>query len=112
MFYVDFVEFGKGANLGCSVILQALIQHAQLHGFLPRRLMVQCDNTSADFKNTNTLRFLAYLVSNGIFDEVNVTIMSLQEYSEISEGGDCETEMTGQAPIFIPLKVPFEGHMT
>lgn len=74
MFYVDFVEFGKGANLGCSVILQSLLQHAQLRGYLPRRLRVQCDNTSADYKNSTTLRCLGYFVSRGVFDEVNLII--------------------------------------
>lgn len=72
LFYIDFGEYGKGANLGCSVILQALLQHAQLRGYLPRRLRVQSDNTSADYKNSVTFRFLGNLVSEGIFDEVKI----------------------------------------
>lgn len=73
MFYLDFLEFEKGANLGASVILHALMQHVQLKGYLPPKLYVQSDNTSADYKNNATLLFLGYLVSRGIFEEVTAT---------------------------------------
>lgn len=73
LFYLDLAECGKGANLGCSVILNTLIYHVQAHGFLPPKLYVQSDNTTADYKNCVTLWFLGYLVSRGIFEEVSVT---------------------------------------
>lgn len=70
-FFIDFTECGKGANLGCSVILCSLVQHVQARGYLPPKLTLQSDNTSADFKNTVTLDFLGYLVDRGVFEEVN-----------------------------------------
>lgn len=70
LFYVDFTEFGKGANLGCSALLQALIQHAQIRGYLPPKMTLQSDNTAADYKNGYTFAFLGYLVSRGVFEEV------------------------------------------
>lgn len=70
LFYIDFTEFGKGANLGCSVLLLTLVQHAQIRGYLPPKLTLQSDNTAADFKNGVTFQFLGYLVSRGVFQEV------------------------------------------
>lgn len=70
-FFLDFLEYGKGANLGCSAMLHTLIQHVQMHGSLPPKLVLQADNTTSDYKNHATIYFLAYLVSRGVFEEVN-----------------------------------------
>lgn len=80
-------SMSTSSNLGKA----SLIQHAQLRGFLPRRLMVQCDNTSADYKNTNTLRTLGYFVSRGVFDEVTV-FSTLGSGGSTGEGAVAEEE--------------------
>lgn len=76
LFYIDLAEYGKGANLGCSAILMAIMQHAQTVGFLPPILYIQSDNTSADYKNSVTFDVLGYLVSRGVFEEVRVVCSS------------------------------------
>lgn len=76
-FYVDLAEYGKGANLGCSVILMSIIQHVQTLGYLPPRLNLQSDNTAADYKNSVTFQTLGYLVSRGVFDEVSRVLVRL-----------------------------------
>lgn len=77
LFCVDLAEFGKGANLGCSVLLMSIVQHVQIVGFLPPRLNLQSDNTSADYKNSVTFSTLGYLVSRGVFDEVCMRTISI-----------------------------------
>lgn len=81
LFFVDLAECGKGANLACSVILNALAMHARKHGYLPPRMYLQTDNTSADFKNSTVFRFLGYLVSRAVFEEVGGWVISLLKLS-------------------------------
>lgn len=78
LFYIDMAEYGKGANLGCSAILMAIVQHVQIIGFLPPRLNIQSDNTSADYKNSVTFYTLGYLVSRGVFEEVRTSYVTRQ----------------------------------
>lgn len=63
---------GSGSNSMCNTILLNLHAIQKEKSELPRHLRLQLDNCAKDNKNHTVLGFLALLVQEGVFEDVQV----------------------------------------
>ena len=61
-----------GANLTCTAIYHTLKAYYDKYGHFPPKLHVQVDNTCKDNKNNTVMAFMALLVQQAIFTEVEM----------------------------------------
>ena len=64
--------FSQGASGCCTIVQRILCSVLQREGRLPRVLVLLLDNTCKENKNNGVVKYLAWLLSSGVFDEVRV----------------------------------------
>ena len=71
--YLDFLQYPHDPNLTLNVLLRILLQNFKEMSTtgLPEKLCVQMDNCGRENKNLMVFRFIALLVEQDIFTEVN-----------------------------------------
>ena len=70
MFYWNIQNISKDTNVHCWMDLLVFEKIKKSQGFLPPRLILSMDNTSAENKNYIYLKFSILLVSLGVFKEI------------------------------------------
>ena len=71
--YFDFLQYSHDSNLTLSTLLYTLAKIAKKRP-LPPFLRLQMDNCVRENKNKYVLGFLAFLVEESIFTEVNINV--------------------------------------
>lgn len=70
--YPFFVQGGSGSTTVLHRILQSILD---CDGKLPRVFNVLMDNTCKEKKNNQVIKYLAFLVRSGVFDEVRIIFL-------------------------------------
>lgn len=85
-FYAYTMNGLKGGRTTCEVIHRTLLKLKQTRKVWPRNLLLQLDNTCSDNKNHTVFAYCAWLVSQGVFETVEVRFLLVGHTHEDIDG--------------------------
>ena len=70
--YLDLLQWSHDSNLSITVLLEALETRLKERQMFPKKLYLQLDNCGRENKNQYVLAFLALLVEEEVFEEIEL----------------------------------------
>lgn len=69
----NFAGSGSGSNYMCGLLLQNLHEIHRQKGCIPQHILLQMDNCAKDNKNHTVFGLLAFLVQEGVAEDIVVS---------------------------------------